>query len=96
MSCCNHGYERNTSEICIQPYHYNRIEAPGTHVLKHLSATASNAVFVVFLEAAQLCRATRLYILKCIYTLNNSKTNYIRLYYLYGKLFTNFNKYMQK
>ncbi|CAK8672386.1 mothers against decapentaplegic homolog 3-like [Clavelina lepadiformis] len=31
LSCiplCEHGYERNTSEICIQPYHYKKIEAP--------------------------------------------------------------------
>ena len=28
ISTCEHGYERNTDEICIQPYHYNKIEAP--------------------------------------------------------------------
>jgi len=33
LPCCDHGYERNTSEICIQPYHYNKIEAPGVEII---------------------------------------------------------------
>ncbi|XP_078485943.1 smad2/3a protein [Ciona intestinalis] len=28
LSACSHGYEKNMSEICIQPYHYNKIETP--------------------------------------------------------------------
>jgi len=28
ISTCEYGFERSLDEICIQPYHYNKIEAP--------------------------------------------------------------------
>ena len=33
MDHCKFAYSRDKNEVCINPYHYQRVEPPGTHII---------------------------------------------------------------